>query len=129
MNPTAILTGEVYFVANKGFDPKDEKERIRQLVISKAAAMGVNYRLALEIAKRESGFVSDVCNFKYGCKSGQGIYQIVNSTLKHCEKKLGRKLDVFKAEDNIDCGLWLLKHEGIGHWEPFSGSYKDYVDL
>jgi len=81
------------------------------------------YNLASEIIRRESGWNPAVCNKRYGCKSGQGLFQIIPSTLKYCENKLGRELDVFDAFDNLDCGFWLLANEGIEHWNPYSGPY------
>lgn len=51
--------------------------------------------------------------------------QIIPSTNKLCEKELRVKLDPFNPEDNLDCGLYLLKKDGIIHWSPYSGPY-DY---
>ena len=120
---TMILSEGVYLLPNRGFDPKDEKEWVKQFIISKSWELGMNPKLPLEIVRRESNFVSDICNKTYGCRSGIGLFQIVISTLKHCQEQLGRKLDARNIEDNIDCGLWLLKNEGIGHWQNYSGPY------
>lgn len=49
--------------------------------------------------------------------------QIIPSTERDCEKRLSRELDMFTAEDNLDCGLTLLKEDGVGHWNPYSGPY------
>ncbi len=98
--------------------------RLKHLIICKATDIGVQPALVLEIVRRESGFKPEICNRTFGCSSGQGLMQIIPSTHNYCEAKLGRELDMFKAEDNLDCGLWLLKNEGIRHWAPYSGPYK-----
>jgi len=76
-----------------------------------------NWQQVYDIQKCESGYDSEVCNAEFGCIAGMGLWQIIPSTLKYCEKKLGRELDAFNAEDNNDCGLWLLENEGDRHWE------------
>ena len=58
----------------------------------------------------------EVCNKQYGCRAGQGLCQLIPSTVKYCEKKLGKKIDPFNREDNLECGMWLLKNEGTYHW-------------
>ena len=72
--------------------------------------------LMVEIIECESGGDPKVCNQEFGCKAGMGLCQIIPSTLKYCEEKLGRKLDPFNPEDNLECGVWLLENEGCGHW-------------
>ena len=68
-----------------------------------------------KIIKCESGGNPKVCSYK-GCYAGMGLCQIIPSTLKYCEEKLGRELDPFNAEDNLECGMWLLENEGSEHW-------------
>lgn len=109
-----------------GFYQLDQKEQIKAIIISKSEELGLNPKLPLEIVRRESNFVPDICNQKFGCRSGIGLFQLIISTLKHCQVELGRQLDARSIEDNIDCGLWLLKNEGIGHWQNYSGPYNDY---
>ena len=97
------------------------------LIAAKAKQYDVSLPLVLEIIRRESGFDPLVCNKKYGCKSGQGLAQLIPSTVKHCEKKLDREINPFKPEDNLDCMLWLLANEGIRHWQGYSGDYSSFV--
>ena len=85
--------------------------------------------LVFEIIKRESGFREEICNNKFGCKSGIGLMQLIPSTNRYCEKQLGRKLNPKIAGDNLDCGLWLLKNEGISHWQDYSGPYVADLEL
>ncbi|HDY66246.1 MAG TPA: hypothetical protein ENH85_00490 [Candidatus Scalindua sp.] len=74
----------------------------------------------------ESGGNPKVCNKEYGCKAGMGLFQLIPSTVKYCEKKLGKSIDPFNAEDNYECGVWLLENEGTRHWgtvDTIWGSY------
>lgn len=75
-----------------------------------------NYPELFRIIECESNFDENVCNADYGCSSGMGWGQIIPGTLKYCEKKLGRKLDIFNAYDNLECSLWLYINEGTQHW-------------
>ena len=61
---TMILSEGVYLLPNRGFDPKDEKERIKQFIISKAGEMGVDYKLALALSQCESNFNSSAVGDK-----------------------------------------------------------------
>ena len=65
----------------------------------------------------------DQCNVQFGCGSGKGKIQLIESTRKHCEKMLGRPIDAGDGKDSIDCGIYLLEQEGIQHWEKWSGPY------
>ena len=64
----------------------------------------------------ESGGNPKVVNKQYGYKAGMGLCQLIPSTVRYCEKKLGKKIDPFNREDNLECGMWLLKNEGTYHW-------------
>ena len=64
----------------------------------------------------ESSWRENVCSYK-GCNAGMGLAQIIPSTLKYCEQKLGRKLDAFNSQDNLECAIWLYENEGTKHWE------------
>ena len=75
-----------------------------------------------QIIKRESGGDPSVCSYA-GCGSGQGLTQLIPSTVKYCERNLGKTIDPFNAEDNLECARWLLENEGIRHWAPYSGPY------
>jgi len=96
-------------------------EQIKLLKEFKVRDISVD--LVLEIVRRESNFDPTICNGQFGCRSGIGLFQIVIETLKHCQKQLGRELNARDAEDNVDCGIWLLKNEGIKPWQPYSGPY------
>ena len=90
------------------------------------------YVLASKIKECESGSNPDVCNKDFGCKAGMGLFQLIPSTIKYCEEKLGREIDPFNAQDNTDCAIWLLKNEGSFHWgceDCDWGSYKCWKDF
>jgi len=80
-------------------------------------------RLATEIIRRESNWQPEVCNKRYGCMAGQGLFQLIPSTVAYCEKKLKREIDPLNAFQNLDCGWWLLVNEGIRHWEDPNGEW------
>lgn len=69
-----------------------------------------------QIIKAESGFNPKAINKEYGITGGVGLGQLIPSTVKYCEGKLGRKLDPFNPKDNLECSLWLYENEGTGHW-------------
>jgi len=80
-----------------------------------------------EIIKEcESKGNPNVCNAEYGCTGGQGLYQLIPTTLKYCEVKLKRQLDAFNPKDNEECAYWLAENEGLDHWgkeDTWWGSY------
>lgn len=65
----------------------------------------------------ESSFRPEVCNAEYGCSAGQGLAQIIPSTLAYCEVKLGRVLNALNTRDNLDCAIFLYETDGNIHWE------------
>jgi hypothetical protein len=86
----------------------------------------INYEQLLlleEIIRRESDGNPKICNQEFGCGSGMGLTQLVPGTVKYCEEKLGKEIDPFNPEQNLECAIWLLTNEGIGHWESDDGSW------
>ena len=96
---------------------------IEWLIVEKAKQYGVRPSLVLTIIENESGFKWWICHAGTQCDKGGGLVQVIPSTERYCEEKLGRELDMKVPEDNLDCGFWLLKNEGISHWEAYSGPY------
>ena len=119
-----IITPEISHNA-LNLTPPTIEERIDKKIIE--WDMMAKKLLVYEIIRRESTFIEDICNEKYGCTAGAGLMGVIPSTNQYCEKKLNKELNPKIAEDNLDCGLWLLKNEGIKHWEEWSGTYKDYL--
>ena len=96
---------------------------IEWLIVSKAKEYGLRPSLVLRIINNESGFKWWTCHQGTQCDKGGGLFQVIPTTELYCEGKLGRELDMKIPADNIECGMWLLKNEGIGHWEEWSGLY------
>ena len=71
----------------------------------------------------ESSGRENVCSYK-GCNAGMGLAQIIPSTLKYCEQKLGRKLDAFNSQDNLECAIWLYLNEGTKHWNSSKNCWR-----
>ena len=82
--------------------------------------------LAEKIKQCESGGDPKACNERYGCGSGMGLFQLIPSTVKYCEKKLGRDIDPFNADDNTACAMWLLRNEGTEHWGTPTSTWGSY---
>ncbi len=80
-------------------------------------------KLLQEIIKRESGGDPKACNKEFGCRAGMGLVQLIPGTVRYCEEKLEKEIDPFNPVHNLECARWLLKNEGIRHWEPYSGPY------
>lgn len=74
-----------------------------------------SYPELTKIIKCESNW-QNVCNQKYGCSAGQGLAQLIPKTVKYCEQKLGKIIDPFNEEQNLECALWLYENEGTNHW-------------
>jgi len=54
----------------------------------------------------------------YNRKSGaKGLFQIIPSSERFCEKGLGRELDMFDPDDNRLCAEYLMEHGGLSHWK------------
>jgi len=91
----------------------------------------------------ESRWDSKVCNKKYGCRGGMGLWQIVGSTWnetlirmskanvcmpQHCWQfyyhpaSNDRHEVIFDAECNFRVGLWLFQEDGDIHWKEYSGA-------
>jgi hypothetical protein len=69
-----------------------------------------------KIIEAESNFNPNAINKEYGTTGGVGLGQLIPSTIKYCEEKLGRKLDPLNPKDNLDCSLWLYKTYGTKPW-------------
>ena len=106
--------------------PKEpSREEVAQFIVAEAKRIDYpDTLLALSIAKAESGF-RQICNLK-DCRYGIGVFQIVRSTFRQA----ACAGDVFNTEDNIRCGLKLLKEDGHGHWDmSVSGWLPIYKEL
>jgi hypothetical protein len=87
----------------------------------------IDYQCFTAIVKEESGFNFSVCNFQYGCKSGQGLGQLIPSTVRNCERGLGMTIDPFIPEQNLECMAYLLARDGTHHWGYPAGDSRGYM--
>lgn len=79
------------------------------------------------IIECESGW-ENVPNAKYGREGGQGVAQLIPSTVKLCEEALNKTLDPFNEQDALECAVYLLTETEAGkyHWgtpDSWWGSY------
>ena len=100
--------------------------------------------LLAKIIRRESGGNPEICN-EGGCGGGMGLCQIISSTWNGALEKMEKdniympeycwqKVNANVSKDdpphpiyNPECHLtvceWLLRTDGIQHWENWSGPY------
>lgn len=96
------------------FNPLETPEDIKLYIRERAPVHGVDPELAIGIAKCESNF-RNVCNERYGCRSGISIFQIVKTTFdEQCEG------DVYDVKDNIDCALKMMSRGEYWRWDSSS---------
>jgi len=95
-----------------------------QLSVLGVLVGGDDTELVQRIIFCESGGNSNVCNKQYGCYAGMGLFQLIPSTVKYCEEKLGKKIDPFNKRDNTECAIWLLENEGTSHWNQSKSCWK-----
>ena len=87
---------------------KDDIDYLKELIKGK-------YPELAKIIKCESNW-QNICNKKYGCNAGQGLAQLVPSTVKYCEQELNKIINPFNEKDNLECALFLYTTEGNWHW-------------
>lgn len=71
------------------------------------------------MARAESQY-KNVCNIEKGCIAGIGIFQILQSTFDEQCKTTGTPImtDVYNEDDNIQCGIKMIKNEDYWRWNP-----------
>ena len=89
---------------------------IRGAIVQTARQYGVSDVLALAIAKCESNF-DRLARSK--TSSAKSYFQFIDGTWKQTIKKMGlpTNSDVFDHNTHIQAAIWLLKNEGVKHWE------------
>ena len=79
------------------------------------ALSGGDIDIALSIVHSESRF-RNIPNVN-GSRYGIGPFQFIRSTWnKVCRPMLGEETSVWDSNDNIECGLLLVKNHQFGHW-------------
>ena len=91
-------------------------KEVENEIVYFAEKQGVNPDLALAIARCESGLQITAKNPN---SSAGSIFQFINSTWKSTTNKMGwiSGADKYDGHLNIVAGIWLLKKEGVAHWE------------
>ena len=98
--------------------------------------------LLKEIIHRESGGDPQACNVEEGCSSGMGLCQIISNTWNmalvrmkkdniympdYCWQEVNSNVDkshpIYSSECHLIVCEWLLRKDGIIHWENWSGPY------
>jgi len=79
----------------------------------------IDDEIPLAIANAESQF-KNICNIEKGCTAGIGIFQIVQSTFDEQCKSKGTPImsDVYVIDDNIQCGIRMIKNGDYWRWNP-----------
>lgn len=83
-----------------------------------------------KIIECESGW-RNICNTK-SCDYGQGVAQLIPSTIKYCEEKLGKRINPFNINENVECAVWLFNTYGTQPWgnsETWWGSWDCFKHL
>lgn len=86
--------------------------------VTKAACIaGIDEAKAIAISWAESRFINQ-CSYMGCIGYGAGVFQFLESTFRYykCD---GDRLNV---DDNIACGIKVLKTKGDMDWRPYSGS-------
>jgi soluble lytic murein transglycosylase-like protein len=128
-----VMATQAIFIQNNSIQATkeiNERDDIMGLIASLSVEYGIDYECYKAIIRYESNFNPTVCNFDYGCRGGQGLAQLIPSTVKDCEKELGRAIDPFNPRDNLECGAYLMARDGTSHWGTEStwwGSYHNWA--
>lgn len=91
---------------------------IKAFIEEEAIRMGVDPKLATEIARAESGFQANAKNPK---SSASGIFQYIDSTAKkYCVEKFGFMASLEEKNDPVKqtkCAVKMLSDGEEEHWE------------
>ena len=128
-----LLTLLIGLLVFQSKTPQNDNEALNSLCLIQSSAIIGGHPLMLKplilatIQECESENDPMACNTCEGteweglynpdiCPCGAGPYQIIPSTLKYCEEKLGRELDVFNPVDNEACAIFLYENYGTKPW-------------
>lgn len=114
-NSNVCLSVEAYF--KERYELTASQTATLAKVVRESCAAGIDERKAAAIVWAESR-ARNVCSYM-GCDGyGAGVFQFLESTFRYygCT---GSRLNV---DDNIQCGVKVLKLNGDSDWRPYSGS-------
>lgn len=82
-----------------------DRTQIRSMIVSTAQAHGLDPRLALAVAWQESRWSQRAVSEA----NAIGVMQCLPSTGRWVSELIGRRLDLLNTQDNITCGVVLLR--------------------
>lgn len=90
--------------------PAPSRTKVRSMIVAAARRHGVDSRLALAIGWQESNWTQRSVSHK----NALGVMQCLPSTGRWMSGVVGRRLDLLQSQDNIACGVALLRTLGRG---------------
>lgn len=101
-------------------------QSVEEKIIYFAEKQNVNPQLALAIAQCEGGLGEAKKNPN---SSATGPFQMIKSTWQSTTKRMGwvEGTDVWDVHLNIVAGIWLLKNDGVRHWEESRSCWSKIV--
>ena len=93
-----------------------EEPTPQELVSNYAEEYGVDLKLANAIISCESRYNENAIGTLAVVGEDVGLWQI--NSYFHKQTALSMGLDIYKVEDNIKYGFYLLSTEGVRHWYP-----------
>ena len=107
-----------YLIEGNSIQPLSNPVYIKPQVLGMIIDDGLDYEQAKLLDKIEQCENPEGvrCNLECGCKCGMGPYQLIETTVKHCEKMLNKSIDPFIKKEAKECAIWLLENEGPHHW-------------
>lgn len=91
-------------------------ETLEDKISQKADKYGLNPNLITEIIRCESGMNQGIKN---KTSKASGYWQFLPSTWESTLKRMNlpANVDVFDGDMNLEVGVWLLKTDGVRHWD------------
>ena len=97
---------------------------MKQKVVYLAYTNNLDIPTVFALIKCESGFNENAEHYNDNKTIDRGLLQI-NSIHTEAMKDMG--LDIKKSDDSLIFGFWLLRTEGIQHWNSSKKCWGKYV--
>ncbi|WP_162872804.1 LysM peptidoglycan-binding domain-containing protein [Austwickia chelonae] len=104
------------------------RSQLRSMIVATAQAHGVDPRLALAIAWQESRWSQNAVSEA----NAIGVMQCLPSTGQWVSQLIGRSLDLLDPQDNVTCGVALLRSLGrssVSETEVIAGYYQGLTSV
>ena len=102
--------------------PKEDEVDPYSLVWYFSRKYNADLSLAIKIADCESNWDVDAKNSK---STAYGVFQMLNGTFEHVKKLSGLPLKRGVLKDEVEAAIWLLKNEGVKHWNASAKCWND----